>query len=252
MGKSNPIGAVDPALVKLGFHRIQPNRKKRITAEVSGRTKEGKSHLMMTMTEPIGILNTDRALEDLLPEFPNVDVIVKDLSHLFTPGEALTKTQGQKIEREYSEGYQALLGHRHIRSVGVTKWTTIWEVARYAEFGVASVKAHHYVPVNMRMRGYLGKATESDKNLLLEQDLKEEWINEKSTGRWIVDGFKYTPGLVQLNAVASRDEDGDFHLVVTGCGLNADLVGWDFVNDKIDWHSIAPMVMAETTAKDWK
>jgi hypothetical protein len=252
-GKSNPIGAVDPELAKLGFKRLKARRIPRISMEVSGKTKGGKTHLMMTMTEPIGIINTDRALDDILPEFPDVDFVLKDLSPMFAPGQELGQKEAQLIEREFSRAYDGLLGNRHVRSIGIDKWTAMWEVARYAEFGRASVKAHHYVPVNMRMRGYLMKYQSHDKNLLLLQDVKEEWINEKPTGRYIVDGFKYTPGLMQVNAFAYREEEGNrlFKLQITGCGLNSDLMGWEFEGDGVDWHKIAPMVLPDTKASDW-
>jgi len=252
--KGNPIGIVDPDLARLGFVRIKPVRQKRISMEVSGPTKTGKTRLILTMTEPIGILNTDRSLQDILPEFPNVDLIVKDFSDKFTPGEALTQKQAKLLEREFASAYQGLLEHKHVRSIGVDKWTTIWEVARYAEFGVASMRAHHYVPVNLRMRGYASGYQGHDKNVLLVQDVKEEWIGEKSTGRLIIDGFKYTPGLMQVNASMRREEgdDREFVLGITGCGLNADLVGYEFKGKSVDFKKIAPMVLLDTTASDWK
>jgi hypothetical protein len=253
-GKSNPIGPVDPALAKLGFQRVRTDRKKRIIAELGGKTKTGKSRFGLTLTEEIGVLNTDRSLEDLLPEFPEVRVVVKDLSGMFDPGKELNQKEAVLIQSEFDRGYRALLASPRIKSVMVDKWNTVWEVVRYAAFGRASVKPHHYVAVNMQMRGYLAMAQQSDKNVLLIQDLKEEWVNEKPTGRWVVDGFKYTGGLAQLNLVASRDEEGgrDFHLEVTGCGTNAALVGWDFKNEKINFReNVAKLVLPDTEAKDW-
>lgn len=255
--KKGPIQGVDPDLADLGFKRIKPVRRTRISMEVSSKTKAGKTRLTLTMTEPIGILNTDRALEDILPEFPNVDVIVKDFSQKIAPGEKLNQAQAKLLEAEFDEAYQALMEHKHIRSVSVDKWTTIWEVARFAEFGVASVKAHHYVPVNLRMRGYASRYQEHNKNVLFLQDMKEEWVGDKPTGRFIVDGFKYTPGLVQVNAFMWREEETDaedqgFRLKITGCGLNAELVGWEFKNEGIDFRKIASMVLVDTKASDWR
>lgn len=253
MGKVNPIGQVDLELARLGFKRLDPTRRRRISMELSGKTKTGKTRFGLTMTEPIGILNTDRALDDILPEFPHTDLVVKDLSDMFPVGEALSDKEAKLIEAEYARGYNGLMEHKHVRSVMVDKWNTMWEVARFAEFGRASVKAHHYVPVNLRMRGYLLKFQQHDKNLLLIQDVKEEWLNDKPTGRWVVDGFKYTSGLVQVNLFMSRDENKVFHMEVQGCGLNADLVGWDFTDKMINFkQNLAPMVLADTDPKDWR
>lgn len=252
MAKTNPMKGVDPSLSKLGFSRIKPVRRKRISMEVSGKTKTGKTRLALTMTPPIGLINTDRSLEDILPEFPDVDLVVKDLGPMFSPGQPLSQKQAQQIEAQFSSAYDALL-ESHVRSIVVDKFTTIWEVARFAEFGVASVKAHHYVPVNLRMRGYIGKFQQHDKNLLLIHEVKEEWKNEQPTGRWIVDGFKYTPGLVQVNGFMDREEGGgDFILSITGCALNAELVGWDFKGEDVNWPNLASMVMPETKKGDWQ
>lgn len=262
MGKTNPFGAVDPALAKLGFSRIKPVRKRRISVEVSSKTKGGKTRFGLTGPQPVGILNTDRSLDDILPEFPDVDVIVKDFSNKFVPGEELSQNEAKALEADFARAYRALYEARGVRTIMVDKWTTLWEVARYAEFGKASVKAHHYVPVNLRMRGYLGMFQQHDKNLILTQDVKEEWIGEKPTGRWIVDGFKYTPGMMQVNAFMWREETGDreFMMRIDGCSLNAELVGWEFSSGDesplkygaISWASVATMVMPDTKVSDWQ
>jgi len=254
MGKTNPLAGVDPVLAKLGFTRIKPTKRNWFSMEVSGKTKTGKSRLSLKMTEPIGILNTDRSLLDVLEEdeFKAVDFVVKDFSQKIAPGEELDQRQAQMLEREFASGYQGLMEHKLMRSVSIDKWTTIWEVARYAEFGKASVKAHHYVPVNLRMRRYASLYQEHNKNVMFIEDVKEEWVAEKSTGRWIVDGFKYTPSLVQVNAVMGRDEDLDFYLEITGSGLNTSVVGTKLYNDEIDFKRLALMVLPNTLPGDWK
>jgi len=253
VGKVNPMRGVDPSLAKLGFKRIKPVRRKCISMEVNGKTKSGKTRLCLTMPEPVGFINTDRSLQDILPEFPDLDIVLMDLAPMFAPGEPLNQGLARDIERKFATAY-AGLWESGVKSIVVDKFTTMWEVARFAEFGVASVKAHHYVPVNMRMRGYIMKYQQYEKNLLLVHEVKEEWVNEKSTGRWIVDGFKYTPGLMQVNASMEREEDGDrdFTLTVTGCGLDADLTGKVFTNDEINFKEVAMKALPDTLPGDWK
>lgn len=254
--KTNPIGAVDPALVKMGFTRIRPRTgPKRMSMEVSGKTKAGKTRLILKSTPPIGVLNTDRSLKDLLEldEFADLDLVVKDFSGIFTPGEQLSQAEAKALESDFARSYRQLYESKVIRSIGISKWTTLWEVARFAEFGVASMKAHHYVPVNLRMRGYLGMFDRGGKNLILEQDVKEEWVGDKPTGRFIIDGFKYTPGLVQVNAQMWREDGGgDFVLGITGNALDGSLVGMEFRNDDIDFKKIASYAVPGTTIKDWR
>lgn len=256
----DPIGPVDPSLVKLGFSRIKPNRIKRIGMEVSGDTKCGKTHLIMTMTEPIAIINFDRSLQDILPEFPGVDLIVKDFSDMYGEIEDSTNpqarmTKAKAAEAQFAAALKGLFEHRHVRSIAVDKGTTLWELIRVAEWGnISNIKAHHYVPVNARMRAYMSMYMAHDKNFLVTHDTKEEWVNEKPTGRQLVDGFKYTSSLMQVNASMWRDKDGDrdFKMEITGCGTNAELVGWEFVGADVNWKKIAPMVLDDTVAADWK
>jgi len=253
--KRDPIGPVDPGLHKLGFQRIKPIRIKRIAMEVSAETKAGKTRLILTMTPPVAILNFDRSLNDILPEFPDVDLIVKDFSQKYSEGEVVGQAQAEMLEREFGAAYRALLDNKHVRSIGIDKGTTLWEVMRYAEWGkITNIKAHHYVPVNARMRRYMSAYLSHDKNLIVTHDTKEEWLDEKPTGRMLVDGFKYTPSLMQVNASMWREKEGDreFKMLITGCGTNADLVGWEFVNADIDFKKIAPMVMDDTSAADWR
>lgn len=252
--KTNPMKGVDPALAKLGFNRIKPVRKKRLSMDVKGKTKSGKSRLIFQMPQPIGILNFDRSLDDLIAEFPDVDVIVKDMSHMISPGEALTQQEAQAIEAEFKKGYDALLNHQHVRSVGIDKGTTLWEVARYAEFGSASARAHHYVAVNLRMRGYLLAYQQHMKNVVITHDLKEEYVDEKPTGRMIIDGFKYTESLMQVNTTMWREEkdDREFKLRIDGCALNAGVVGEELEDDNITFGQIALLVLEDTQPSDWR
>lgn len=251
--RKDPIGAVDSRLKVLGFTRIKAVRKAKLSMDARGRTKSGKSRLMLTMPEPIGILNFDRSLETLLSEegFKNKDVVVKDLTKFIRPGEKLTRSEAQKAEAEFAEAYRALLSHPKIKSVGVDKGTTLWEIMRFAEFGQASAKAHHYVPVNLRMRGYLMMPEDHNKNVIFLHDLKEEWAGEKPTGRWVADGFKYASSLVQENVDLYRDDDGDFVLKLQGSALDGTAVGTEWYGEDIDFVKIAAQI-TDTLPSEWR
>jgi hypothetical protein len=223
--------------------------------ESSGDTKSGKTRLIFTMPEPIAIVNFDRSLQDILPEFPDKDFVVMDFSERYAGAEDANQAQAKMLEKEFAAGLRGLFEHRHVKSIAVDKGTTLWEVVRVAEWGrISNIKAHHYVPVNARMRAYMSWYIAHNKNFMVTHDAKEEWVNEKPTGRMLVDGFKYTSSLMQVNVIMSREKDGDrdFVLEVTGCGTNADLVGWEFKGEDIDFKKIALKAMDDTLPSDWR
>ena len=53
----------------------------------------------------------------------------------------MTKKEAEQAEREFADCYVALLEDPLVRSVGIDKGTTLWEVLRYAQFGSASMRA---------------------------------------------------------------------------------------------------------------
>jgi len=239
----------------LGFERPRRTRQRRQCWLGAGKTKTGKTRFGLTFPGPIAVLSFDRAIEDVLHEVPGADVVVKDFTRSFKLGEPMTQAQAQAVEAEFAKAYLGALEHKDIRTVMIDKGTTLWEIMRYAEWGkIDHVKAHHYVGVNSRMRRYLLAFQDSTKNVYIVDDVKEEWDdNGKPTGQFKREGFKHTPGLVQVCASFERVEKGkDFFMTLEECALNSSLIGWKFEGPEIDFRQIAGMVMTDSVAEDWK
>lgn len=221
---------------------------------VSGKTKVGKSRFGLTMPGPIAVINFDRSLIDLLPQFPKKDILLLDLSGEYAGG--LDAAKAKRLESAFAKAWETALSSPEVRSVMVDKTSTLWEIVRWAEFGkIDRVMPHHYVPVNTRMRSYIAAVIASDKNVLLIDDSKEEWVNEKPTGRLVRDGFKHADSLVQISASMDRrvrDEGKPFVMTIDTCSMNAELVGWEFEDANINFAEVASMAVPDSNREDWE
>lgn len=194
---------------------------------VQGPEKTGKTHFACTAPDPILLLNTDMGDEGVVTEekFPGRTIYIVDI----TPGsEFLAHKEGEAAYEqawaEFTEAYHWGLGS--CATVVLDKADQIWELARLKHFGkLSNIRPHHYTEVNNTFR-YLLKAADrrKDVNLILIHNMKEEWLDERNTGRLIRAGFKETGGLVQSSLTTFR-RDTEFGCVVDFCRQNMELVG---------------------------
>lgn len=238
------------SLSSLGFKRPEFKPVRRLSMLAYGKTKTGKSRFGLTMPGPIAVINFDRALTDLLPQFPKKKILLLDLSGEYAGG--LNQKKAERLEAQFAAAWAEALKSKEVRSVMVDKTSTLWEIVRWAEFGkIDHVKPHHYVPVNSRMRSYISSVIDSDKNVLMIDDTKEEWVNEKPTGRFVRDGFKHSDSLVQISLQFER-KDKTFTTTVDSCAMNADLAGWEFEDENINFPELATMAVPDSNREDWE
>ena len=214
----------------------------------SGKIKTGKTRFGLTFPGPIAVINFDRQIEDLIAEFPDVDVVVKRLEQ--SPWGA-TQAEAQALEMDFSRALKAAHANPHIRTVMIDKVTTLWELVRFAEFGkLAGVRPRNYEAANLRMRGYLSLYQASGKNAYYVEDVKDEWLDDKPTGRVIRDGFKQSAGIAQV--VVSFDREGkSFGMAFDEC-INSTLIGTRFNGEDINFKGLAPLVMPEIDPAVWE
>jgi hypothetical protein len=234
-----------------GFKKPTYKRKARLITLVYGLTKTGKTRFALTAPAPIAFINFDRSLEDVLPDFKGLDIGIADYSDDLG---VLDQAAATKVMARFQTDYAAALADPRVKTVVVDKLTTLWEVMRWARLGkVTQVRPHHYTQVNQEMRQYMLMPQATDKNVIFIEDVKEEWLNEKSTGRMVRDGFKHGSTLVQLELEFTRNEDEidmeedelGFHAIIKGSSVSAAMVGFDFEGDQIDFKFIAEALLPE-------
>jgi hypothetical protein len=112
----------------------------------------------------------------------------------------------------------------------------VWELIRLANFGELNPKTGRdrgnvWGPINAEMLGLIRAAFGTDKNFIMLEKVKDEYQNDKKTGRRERKGFSDAPYLAQLVAKAFRDGANDFKLEILDCRSNPDANGIIIPND---------------------
>jgi len=214
---------------------------------VQGPEKTGKTHFACTAPDPILLINTDQGDEGVVTpdKFPGKEIYIVDIQ----PGTELVAHgdvgSAESAFDEFKKAYQWGLGN--CRTVIWDKADQIWELARLVILGrLANVKPHHYTEVNNTFRYLIKDADKSkDLNLILIHNMKEEWINEKFTGRLVRAGFKETGGLVH-SCITTNFTDGQFGGTIDFCRQNMDLCGEELTGIGFDFDNLLEMVFGDS------
>jgi hypothetical protein len=172
----------------------------RLVCAIAAREKQGKTHLSLTAPDPIVTFNADTGLEGVVHKFlaQGKRVIVYNIP-MPDPKDRNIEKEAGKVWDDMQDAFETVLANKSVRTIIFDTATEMWEVVRLAYFGkLSEIKPHHYAGVNAEFRKFLKRVYETtDKNLLLLQKMKAEYVNNNRTGEWEMAGFGDTPFIVQ-------------------------------------------------------
>lgn len=253
---SNSV-AVRNTLVNGGkFVRANADIKKRLVMAVVAREKQGKTHFSLTAPGPIALFNTDIGLEGVVHKFiDKKDILVYNIS-VPAAKDRNVEAEAGRVWDDLENAMEQALGDPYIRTIIVDTASELWEIIRLAYFGkLTEVKPHHYAGVNAEFRRFLKRVFATDKNLLLIQKMKAEYINNNRTGEWEMQGFGDTPHIVQVvirpyrvdktheNEEGMLLEKGTFGIVLDHCRHNPEVIGTNLVGPMATFPIVAAMVL---------
>ena len=188
------------SLLKGGqFQRADKSIIARLICAVAAREKQGKTHFSLTAPGPIVHFNADIGLEGVVHKFlkEGKEILVYNIPMPQTDNKNVEK-EAAKIWEDLDKAVDSVLDNPAVRTIVFDTATEIWEIVRLAYFGkLSEIKPHHYSGVNAEFRRFLKKAYKTDKNLILIQKMKAEYVNNNRTGEWEMAGFSDTPFIVQ-------------------------------------------------------
>lgn len=189
------------SLLKGGqFQRAEATVVARLVAAVAAREKQGKTHFSLTAPGPIVTFNADIGLEGVVHKFlaEGKEILVYNIPMPEANNRNVEKEAG-KVWDDLENATDAALDNPAVRTIVFDTATEIWEIVRLAYFGkLTEVKPHHYSGVNAEFRRFLKKVFKTDKNLILIQKMKAEYVKNERTGEWEMAGFSDTPFIVQV------------------------------------------------------
>jgi hypothetical protein len=170
----------------------------RLTAAIIGREKQGKTHFALTAPGPIAVFDADYGLEGVVGKFTSIKKVLVYRIDMPYPESKTAGKEASDIWDQVHDAFDEVLRNPEIRTVVFDTASELWEIARLAYLGkLEQVKPIHYGQVNAAFRRFLKKGLDSDKNILLIQKMKAEYINDSRTGDYEMAGFGDTPHIVQ-------------------------------------------------------
>jgi len=228
-----------------GFEKAKKSEARRLIMNVEGTEKTGKTTFALSAPSPIALFNLDVGTEGVVDQYlkeKSIWISTTNYRDTTDPNEWV------KMWEKMKAAWYAALGAdlKDCRTLIMDTGTEMWELARLARFGkLTQVLPHHYGPVNAEFRDLIRKSYDCDKNLILIHKQKDEYINDKATGRMKRAGFGDVGHLVQMNVVASWSKDDGFKITVRDCRFDMALAGMEFMNEQANFDTLAGMIWSD-------
>jgi hypothetical protein len=186
-----------------------------------GADQSGKTHWAFSAPKPIIVLTFDpgNIRRGVARKYAGQDI---QIAKFELPKGLVATSELAQVAKVETDRYQATFNDAvmggHFRTIIMDREDEAWELHRYDEFdGKQGAKAHHYTPLNAGYKAMIKQAEKYKKNLIMIDAEKDEWKNEKPTGRKIKEGFKHLGMLSQLTLQAEVDNRDNFRMNVIRC-----------------------------------
>jgi hypothetical protein len=246
-----------------GFTSLDTATYPRLIVAAQARWKRGKSHFALTAPKPMVFYNIDDGLEGVSAKFAEFkdDILLYELP---TPDKLQEDGQdeAEKIWTKFEDSFTASLRCSDVRTIVVDTATELWEILRLARFGsLSKIKGFSkeaakfaYTPVNREFRGFLRQiAKHPEKSLILNHQMKPEYIDDKRTGRYERAGFGNIEFIAQAVIELDRrdpsedDPNHTFLLKVLDSRHNPSVNGLVLENEMCSFPMLASMVIEGTS-----
>ena len=256
------------------FAFIDPDYRppRRMVVSTYGMDKVGKTRLPLTAPGPIAILNFDRGLEGVIERFAKQKAIAVSPTSNGKPhyyrvpvkGEADAQEVARQTWHQFAGDFTFACESPDFRTLLVDSASQAWQVLSLGwpvwspNKGDMARKAGEN---NARYSDLIYQIYNTDKNLILTHKMKDEYIDDKRTGGFEMMGYKDTRGLVQVNVkqywlekeeAEKREVAPGFHLYVSNCRADHELIGLDLANEEITFATLGMMVFPESQLSDWE
>jgi len=254
----------------------EPNKKvlNRMICSVVGRDKKGKTHYSLTAPAPIAFFNLNTGLEGVVQKFEKEIwefrlELPKELGSAESDKDAKRaaaidmKNLAMMEVEKFLKGWKTALLNAQVKTIVIDTASELWALYRLAEFGKSTqVPPHLYNYLNAKFKREINKIYATNKNLILLHQMKEEYIENAPTGKYIREGFKEIGHMVQTNLIATRMKEKTkyplpgqpnppFVIIVENSRTNPDLLETEFVGMMATFPMVSSMITG-TPPKEWK
>jgi len=241
-----------------GFSRVTGEVQHRLVMSIQGIQKTGKTSFGLSGPGPIALLNLDLGDEGVVQKYTSEKAIYKND---YRAKRRMAREDYTALWEKLKNDYYTALDSPILRTLLFDTATDGWEMCRLARHGkLSQVLPRDYDFVNFEFKELIKEALHSNKNVIFIHQVKDEYINDKSTGNKIMSGFKKMPFEVQLvmetTTFDEKDKDGlgnrIFGARIVDCRHDPLLNGMDFIEEDFNFTTVATALFPDTTEKDWE
>jgi hypothetical protein len=238
------------------FRRFNPTINKRLIVALEGQPKTGKTRFCLTFPGPIAVLNTDRPLEGHEAFAGAKDIYVND----YNLSKEFELPEYKQLWSRYESDYYAVCDDPGIRTIVLDTFTEARNLALLGLYGrTTQIQPFMYAPANSLVRSMIKYAGSTDKNIIYSHQVKQEYVDDKPTGKYVRSGIDSTAYFAQINCNMYRenliqdgkDTPGDFVLRISDCGQQGLLAGSELRNELIEFKYLASLVYPDTSPDEW-
>ena len=252
-------------LILPGFGDINTEIRKRLILSITGEWKTGKTEFSLTAPAPIAYIDMDTGTEGVIEKWAKKKVI-KRIS--FDYHDSTDEREWREMWEKCSKAFIASLQHPQIRTLVWDTATEGYDLVKMARFGkLNKVNLHEgkalpypYGPVNTEFRDLLRRALKTNKNVILIHKTKDEYVDDKRTGKKLMAGYGDIGGIVQVSIETWKKvetEKGEvrsrtFGITVKDCRQNREVDGMTLEEPLSTFPMLAMQVFPESSEEEWE
>lgn len=234
---------------------VEEDFKHRLIAIFHGAAKTGKTRLACSAPGPIAYLTNDRSYIGPVKYAISCGKEIR-VSKFFwqPPPKHLHKDAAvvqQAIEDtaplfdRFEQAYAAALHSPKIRSIIIDNGTLVDVMCKVALFGkTQKILPRDRGPYNDRMQRLYSMAHDFDKNVVWIHRTKETWRQDKPTGEFEPEGFKWCKNEIHAIVETNRHpKKAQFSAVITDSCYDAEIIGAEVEGEDLKFSKIAEAVM---------
>jgi hypothetical protein len=239
----------------------QETQRFRMIIASSGENRMGRTTFGLDAPGPIACFPFDNNTKELIQK-----TIKTTGKTILTPNEPLDYIEATKQEEwkpiwnYFEQCWEDAVASPSIRTIMADTFTEANELARLAEFGKLSGEIpRHYEPINAKFKRIIDLTYRTDKNVILIHRVKDEYKNDKSTGKRIIAGFSSIKYKVQIVLNHWRDMEmvdevagtQGFGFTIADCSQNAALANTYLAEPDNNWLALGMLVYPNSSPADW-
>jgi len=236
---------------RVEFEQLTDSAPDHLSIASFGDAASGKTTLIHSMPEPIGVIALDRKTRPRLQTANRRDkknIVIKEFIRHSKPLE-VSNMDENGAKNYYTTHFNriqdaafSLAESKDIRSIAIDSATQLWEDCLFRHFGRAfRIMPRDRSAPNADMRELINAC--QGKHLLLTHQSSEVWRNDKPTGRYSWSGWSklgYYCNLVVEHDYSEKDKE--FSLTIRMCQDRPDMIGQVLTGETITFEVLAALI----------